>query len=102
MTIAADYLVGCDGAGGTVRRQLGIALDGLGPIATSVNVFFRSAEFITMQDEGWARFFRCFDDDGCWAEAIAINSEGPVAAFGVSRCDARYDRCQLFAKTRRA
>ena len=41
MTIAADYLIGCDGAGGTVRRQLGIALDGLGPIATSVNVFSR-------------------------------------------------------------
>jgi 2-polyprenyl-6-methoxyphenol hydroxylase-like FAD-dependent oxidoreductase len=75
MTIAADYLIGCDGAGGTVRRQLGIALDGLGPIATSVNVFSRSAEFITMQDEGWARFFRCFDVDGCWAEAIAINSK---------------------------
>jgi 2-polyprenyl-6-methoxyphenol hydroxylase-like FAD-dependent oxidoreductase len=74
-TFTADYLVGCDGAGGVVRRQLGIELDGLGPIATSVNVFFRSAEFITMQDEGWARFFRCFDGSGCWAEAIAINSE---------------------------
>jgi 2-polyprenyl-6-methoxyphenol hydroxylase-like FAD-dependent oxidoreductase len=73
--VTADYLVGCDGAGGVVRRQLDIELDGLGPIATSVNVFFRSAEFITMQNEGWARFFRCFDDSGCWAEAIAINSE---------------------------
>lgn len=73
--IAADYLVGCDGAGGVVRRQLGIPLDGLGPIATSVNVFFRSAEFARMHDKGWARFFRFFDDEGCWAEAIAIDGK---------------------------
>ncbi len=73
--IAADYLVGCDGAGGVVRRRLGISLDGLGPIATSVNVFFRSAEFAAMHDKGWARFFRFFDDEGCWAEAIAIDGK---------------------------
>jgi len=74
--IKADYLVGCDGAGSVVRRQLEITLDGLGPIANSVNVFFRSSEFITMQEAGWARFFRCLDDEGCWAEAIAIDSDG--------------------------
>ncbi|NKB19000.1 MAG: 2-polyprenyl-6-methoxyphenol hydroxylase [Alphaproteobacteria bacterium] len=74
-TLLADYLVGCDGAGSVVRRQLGIELDGPGRIATSVNVFFRSAEFVTLQSGGGARFFRCFDEDGCWAEAIAINSE---------------------------
>ncbi len=73
--IAADYLVGCDGAGGIVRRQLGIPLDGLGPIATSVNVFFRSSEFARMHDKGWARFFRFFDDEGCWSEAIAIDGK---------------------------
>ncbi|MDX1484837.1 MAG: FAD-dependent monooxygenase [Alphaproteobacteria bacterium] len=72
-TIAADYLVGCDGAGGIVRRSLGIPLDGLGPIATSVNVFFRSAEFSGMHDKGWAHIYRFFDDDGCWAELIAVD-----------------------------
>ncbi len=75
LSIAADYLVGCDGAGGRVRRRLGIPLDGLGPIATSVNVFFRSPEFAAMHDKGWARFFRFFDDKGCWAEAIAIDGK---------------------------
>jgi len=73
--IDADYLVGCDGAGGVVRRQLGILLDGPGQIATSVNVFFRSPEFAAMHDKGWARFFRFFDDEGCWAEAIAIDGK---------------------------
>ena len=55
-TVSARYLVGCDGAGGTVRRDLGIALDGQGTIARSVNIFFRSPEFMQMHDKGWARF----------------------------------------------
>lgn len=73
--LAADYLVGCDGAGSVVRRQLEIQMDGPGRIATSVNVFFRSAEFAKMHDKGWARFFRFFDDEGSWAEAIAIDGK---------------------------
>jgi 2-polyprenyl-6-methoxyphenol hydroxylase-like FAD-dependent oxidoreductase len=73
--ITADYLVGCDGAGGVVRRQLGIERDGPGKIATSVNVFIRSAEFAHMHDKGWARFFRFLDDDGCWAELVAIDGK---------------------------
>ena len=73
--ISADYLVGCDGAGGIVRRQLGIPLDGPGQIATSVNVFFRSPEFAAMHEKGWARFFRFFDEAGCWSEAIAIDGK---------------------------
>lgn len=73
--IAADYLVGCDGAGSVVRRQLDIQMEGPGQIATSVNVFFRSPEFAKMHDKGWARFFRFFDDDGSWSEAIAIDGK---------------------------
>jgi len=73
--IESDWLVGCDGAGSVVRRQLGIPRDGLGRIATSVNVFFRSAEFIAMHDKGWARNFRFLDETGCWAEAIAIDGK---------------------------
>ena len=40
----ARYLVGCDGPAGVVREALGIGLGGLGAIANSVNIFFRSAE----------------------------------------------------------
>ena len=74
-TVSAKYLVGCDGAGGTVRRGLGIPLEGQGTIARSVNIFFRSPEFMEMHDKGWARFFRCFDEDGCWGEAIGIDGK---------------------------
>lgn len=74
-SIAADYLIGCDGAGGVVRRQLGIPLDGLGTIATSVNVFFRSPELVTLHDKGWAHIYRFFDEDGCWSELIAVDGK---------------------------
>lgn len=74
-TMAADYLVGCDGAGGIVRRRLGISLEGLGQIATSVNVFFRSPEFAQMHDKGWAYIYRFLADEGCWAELIAIDGK---------------------------
>lgn len=74
-TVEADYLVGCDGSGGVVRRQMGIEQEGLGQIATSVNVFFRAPDFVTLSGARWARNFRFFDEDGCWAEAIAIDGE---------------------------
>ena len=74
-TLAAEYLVGCDGASGTVRPSLATPLDGPGAIAQSVNVFFRSPQFAAMHDKGWARFFRFFDDDGCWGEVIAIDGK---------------------------
>jgi len=73
--LSAEFLVACDGAGGSVRPALGIELEGLGTIATSVNVFFRSVEFATMHDKGWARFYRFFDDDGCWSELVAIDGK---------------------------
>ena len=74
-TIESDYLVGCDGAGGLVRPALDIALEGAGAIASSVNVFFRSTEFPEMHDKGWARFYRFFDENGCWGEVIAIDGK---------------------------
>lgn len=72
-TLSARYLIGCDGAGGPVRRQLGIDLDGIGTIATSVNIFFRSPELQSIHDKGWARFYRMIDERGCWSELIAID-----------------------------
>jgi 2-polyprenyl-6-methoxyphenol hydroxylase-like FAD-dependent oxidoreductase len=72
-TVTARYLVGCDGPGGVVRESLGIALGGLGGIANSINIFFRSPELSTLHDKGWARFYRCIDEGGSWGEMIAID-----------------------------
>jgi 2-polyprenyl-6-methoxyphenol hydroxylase-like FAD-dependent oxidoreductase len=42
--IRAEYLVGCDGGGSTVRRQLGIAMLGQRGIARNYGVVFRAPE----------------------------------------------------------
>ncbi len=74
-TIRARYLVGCDGPAGTVREALKIGLGGLGVVAMSVNIFFRSAELASIHDKGWARFYRIIDDSGCWSELIPIDGK---------------------------
>ncbi len=74
-TITARYLVGCDGPAGIVREALGIRLGGLGVVANSVNIFFRSAELSSIHDKGWARIYRLIDASGCWAELIPIDGK---------------------------
>ncbi len=73
LTIHADYLVGCDGPGGIVRAALGIELGGLGRVANSANIYFRSKELPFLHDNGWARIYRTVDASGCWAELIPID-----------------------------
>jgi 2-polyprenyl-6-methoxyphenol hydroxylase-like FAD-dependent oxidoreductase len=72
-TVRADYLVGCDGPTGSIRAALDIGLGGLGVVARSLNIFFRSPTLATIHDKGWARFYRVIDETGCWAELIPID-----------------------------
>jgi 2-polyprenyl-6-methoxyphenol hydroxylase-like FAD-dependent oxidoreductase len=72
-SLRTQFLVGCEGPAGTIRQGLGIALDGLGVVAHSLNLFFRSAELASVHDKGWARFYRVIDETGCWAELIPID-----------------------------
>jgi 2-polyprenyl-6-methoxyphenol hydroxylase-like FAD-dependent oxidoreductase len=74
-SVVARYLVGCDGPAGTVRETLKIGLGGLGIVAVSVNIFFRSAELASFHDKGWARFYRLIDERGCWSELIPIDGK---------------------------
>jgi len=72
-TVTARYLVGCDGPGGVVRETLGIPLGGVGALANSINLYFRSPDLAALHDKGWARFYRLIDETGCWGELIAID-----------------------------
>lgn len=74
-TIAARYLVGCDGADGTVVTALGFGYEGLGLVANSLNVYFRSPALMTIHDKGWARFFRFIDGGGPWGEIVGIDGK---------------------------
>lgn len=71
--IAAQYLVGCDGADGAVATQLALDYEGVGIFAESTNVYFRSSELMQIHDKGWARFFRFTDSGGTWGEIIGID-----------------------------
>ena len=70
--IAARYLVGCDGADGTVARAIVRSDEGEGIVAHSVNVYFR-APTCRIHDKGWARFYRFTDARGTWGEIIGID-----------------------------
>ena len=58
-----------------IREALGFGVEGLGTIAHSVNLYFRSADLATAHDKGWARFYRVIDETGCWGELIPIDGK---------------------------
>jgi 2-polyprenyl-6-methoxyphenol hydroxylase-like FAD-dependent oxidoreductase len=89
-TVRARYLVGCDGADGTVVTGLGFGYEGLGLVAHSVNVFFRSAEMMKIHDKGWSRFFRFTDAGGTWGEIIGIDGK-ELWRLSVLKADANFD-----------
>jgi 2-polyprenyl-6-methoxyphenol hydroxylase-like FAD-dependent oxidoreductase len=89
-TILARYLVGCDGADGTVVTALGFGYEGLGVVANSVNVFFRSPELMKIHDKGWARFFRFTDAGGTWGEIIGIDGK-ELWRLSVLKADPAFD-----------
>jgi 2-polyprenyl-6-methoxyphenol hydroxylase-like FAD-dependent oxidoreductase len=89
-TIDALYLVGCDGADGTVVTSLGVGYEGLGIVANSVNVFFRSPDLMKIHDKGWARFFRFTDEGGTWGEIIGIDGK-ELWRLSVLKADPAFD-----------
>jgi 2-polyprenyl-6-methoxyphenol hydroxylase-like FAD-dependent oxidoreductase len=71
--IAADYLVGCDGFDGQVRKTLKTEYEGSGVLSYSVSIFFKSKALGTLHDKGWGRFYRLVDATGHWSDLIAID-----------------------------
>jgi 2-polyprenyl-6-methoxyphenol hydroxylase-like FAD-dependent oxidoreductase len=74
-TITANYLVGCDGFDGHVRKALKIEYEGSGILSYSVSIFFRSKSLGTLHNKGWGRFYRLVDASGHWSDLIAIDGQ---------------------------
>ena len=72
-TVECSYLVGCDGAGSTVRTQLGITLSDNPALTYTTNIIFRSAALKHLHDKGQFYRFIAFDERGMWATLVAIN-----------------------------
>ena len=64
--------------------------EGLGHVAHSVNVFFRSAEMMKIHDKGWSRFFRFTDAGGTWGEIIGIDGK-ELWRLSVLNADPNFD-----------
>ncbi|MGH8670404.1 MAG: FAD-dependent monooxygenase [Burkholderiales bacterium] len=72
-TIRAQYLVGCDGYSSTVRRQLGIAMQGDEQLNRAVNIMFCTADLCALHDKGRAGRYVAIGAEGPWASLTAAD-----------------------------
>tara|TARA_R110000751_G_scaffold307857_3_gene432912 strand:- start:56203 stop:57831 length:1629 start_codon:yes stop_codon:yes gene_type:complete len=72
-TLSTPYLIGCDGAGSRVRRQLEIDMLGEGALDHSVAIFFRSSALASDHKMGEAERYFFVDDNGWWGNISAMD-----------------------------
>jgi 2-polyprenyl-6-methoxyphenol hydroxylase-like FAD-dependent oxidoreductase len=103
-TIAAHYLIGCDGAGSAVRRACGIALAGKGLLGHAVNMFFRAPRLLEICGKEPGTFFVPVDRGGVWANLRIIDPANALWRLMVNetQSDTRIDRVEKTAYLRRA
>ncbi|MBW8825997.1 MAG: FAD-dependent oxidoreductase [Acidobacteria bacterium] len=68
-----EWVVGCDGAGSTVRDLAGIPMSGTPALTYTTNVIFRCPDFASLHDKGLLYRFIIIGDEGTWATIVAIN-----------------------------
>jgi len=73
--IHAQYMVACDGAESQIRDDLGIDLVGDHGMSFNINVFFKSSDHDALFNKGRAIMQWMFDEDGMWADLVAINGK---------------------------
>lgn len=86
-TVRANYLVGCDGGGSTVRREAGIETEQSGPATRHRDVYFRSTDpallrngkfFLTIAAGGVTLVNR--DGEGAWTGTFVLPEGEPEPA----------------------
>jgi 2-polyprenyl-6-methoxyphenol hydroxylase-like FAD-dependent oxidoreductase len=71
--IRAKYMIACDGAASTVRRTLGVGMDGNPVLSHSVNLFVRSPEMVRMHGKGEAERYIFVGPNGTWANMTVVD-----------------------------
>lgn len=72
-TIRARYLAACDGYGSTVRRQLGIAMQGDEHLNRAINIMFSTPDLAALHDKGNAGRYVTIGTEGPWASLTAAD-----------------------------
>jgi 2-polyprenyl-6-methoxyphenol hydroxylase-like FAD-dependent oxidoreductase len=75
-TIAAEYLVGCDGANSAIRQTLDIALqgqEGQETLGHPLHLYFRAPDLLARCGRQPGVFFLAIDRDGLWANIRVID-----------------------------
>jgi 2-polyprenyl-6-methoxyphenol hydroxylase-like FAD-dependent oxidoreductase len=72
-TIEANFLVGADGGGSTVRQGLGIAMTGNAALTYTTNVIFRCPGFWRLHDKKKGYRFIFIGPEGTWCTLVAID-----------------------------
>lgn len=62
-SIAARWMVACDGGGSAVRRRLGIRMGGRGRMRSNVSYLFRAPDFLAAHVKGLANLYFCMAPD---------------------------------------
>ena len=71
--VRAQYLVGCDGAGSSVCRAVGIELDGEPVLSYSVGIYIRSPGLLKKHDKGSAERYIFLGEDGAWGQLTVVD-----------------------------
>ncbi|HVV93727.1 MAG TPA: FAD-dependent monooxygenase [Hyphomicrobiales bacterium] len=71
--IRAGWLIGCDGFSSTVRKALGIAMEGTPLINRSINVMFRAPALWARHDKGKAGRYVIIGEEGAWGSLTAAD-----------------------------
>jgi len=71
--LAADYLVGTDGAASVVRERIGIPMKGEPVLTYTTNVIFRCRDLPALHDKGKAYRFIFIGREGTWLTIVAID-----------------------------
>jgi 2-polyprenyl-6-methoxyphenol hydroxylase-like FAD-dependent oxidoreductase len=87
--VVADYLVGCDGAGSTIRGALGIGLSGDGSLGHPLHLFFRAPGLLERCGKDPATFFLTIDRHGLWANVRVIDPANAMWRLMVLDTDGR-------------
>ena len=74
--IEAQYLIGCDGFGGSTRKLLGIGTHGTPFIDHSLNIEFRVDNLAQYHDKGTAGRYICMDAEGTWGTCMVVDGKG--------------------------